>query len=102
MTAKAILKQAASAGVTITLTPSGDVKVRGEKRSVSHLIDIVQANKTELVGFLQSDVVEPTLKPCPLCHGVDFIHGHDGGYFCRICQPDFPSGVPVRAGHLLR
>ena len=102
MSPKAILDQASSAGVTITLTPSGDVKVRGEKRSVDHFINIVQANKAELVGVLQSGVVEPSLKPCPICHGVDFIHGNDGGYFCRICQPDSPSGVPVRAGHLFR
>lgn len=102
MSPKAILDQAVSAGVTITLTPSGDVKVRGGKLSVGHLIDIVQANKAELVEFLQSGVVEPSLKPCPICHGVDFVHGNDGGYFCRICQIDSASGVPVRAGHLFR
>ncbi len=102
MSPKAILDQAVSAGVTITLTSSGDVKVRGEKLSVGHLIDIVQANKAELVEFLQSGVIEPSLNPCPICHGVDFIHGNDGGYFCKVCQPNFPSGVPVRAGHLFR
>ena len=27
------------------------------------------------------------LKPCPLCHGRDFIYGQNGGFFCIQCQP---------------
>ena len=36
------------------------------------------------------------LKPCPLCMGKDFIHGVNGGYFCKACQPR--TGEAVRAG----
>ncbi|HHD64639.1 MAG TPA: hypothetical protein ENK96_09825 [Desulfobulbaceae bacterium] len=36
------------------------------------------------------------LKPCPICGGCDFIHGHEGGFFCISCQPGI-EGLPVRA-----
>ena len=36
------------------------------------------------------------LKPCPICGGRDFIHGHKGGFFCISCQPGI-EGLPVLA-----
>ncbi len=36
------------------------------------------------------------LKPCPICGGRDFIHGHEGGFFCISCQPGI-EGLPVLA-----
>ncbi len=37
------------------------------------------------------------LKPCPLCNGRNFIHGHKGGFFCEVCQPGARPGQAVRA-----
>ncbi len=49
----------------------------------------------------KSDIVTeliPNLKPCIICNGLDFIHGHHGGYYCKVCQPAVRLGVLVRAG----
>lgn len=54
--------------------------------------------KKPLIQFVCNESqVEPFLKPCPLCHGRDFIHGIRGGYFCVNCQPG-QHGELVKAG----
>ncbi len=57
------------------------------------LTDISEKKKEEVIA-----VQVPNLKPCPLCHGYDFIHGYRGGYFCITCQPGVRPGVKVIAG----
>lgn len=37
------------------------------------------------------------LRPCPLCCGINFIAGNEGGFFCQICQPGI-MGTLVEAG----
>jgi len=37
------------------------------------------------------------LRPCPLCGGINFIFGNEGGFFCQVCQPG-TIGTPVEAG----
>jgi len=37
------------------------------------------------------------LRPCPLCGGINFIYGNEGGFFCQVCQPG-SMGTPVEAG----
>ena len=59
---------------------------------------LVKNHKAEIVQFLLKPPVELNLKLCPLCNGREFIHGNQGGYFCRICQPDVRPGTPIRAG----
>jgi hypothetical protein len=36
------------------------------------------------------------LRPCPICHGRNFIYGAAGGFFCVVCQPGI-QGQPVEA-----
>ena len=58
---------------------------------------LVKSHKTEIIQLLIKPPTEPNLKPCPLCKGLDFIHGHNGCYFCINCQPEH-KGTSVKAG----
>lgn len=42
-------------------------------------------------------IINPQIKPCPLCEGRDFVNGKQGRYFCKNCQPGI-KGTPVKAG----
>jgi hypothetical protein len=76
------------------LTEHPDV---GYKHIFSTLDNQTIDKKFSLNEELLPDTID-NLKPCPLCHGRDFIHGHKGGYFCIICQPSARPGDPVKAG----
>jgi len=65
---------------------------------------LIKQNKPEIITWLRKEQAAPSkprvvdeLKPCPLCGGRSFIHGHRGGFFCVSCQPSI-KGEPVRAG----
>lgn len=42
-------------------------------------------------------MINPQLKPCPICNGRDFVNGKQGGYFCKNCQPGI-KGTSIKAG----
>ena len=98
MTPETILKKAERAGVSITLSQPDSIKASGKQKRVNQLLPVIRNNKAELIRFLQQPPVEPDLKPCPICKGIDFVHGDKGGYYCTVCQPDARSGVFVGAG----
>ncbi len=98
MTPETILERAERAGVSIIISQSGGIKASGKQKRVNQLIPIIRSNKTELLKFLQPPPVEPNLKPCPICDGIDFVHGDKGGYYCKVCQLDARPGIFVIAG----
>ncbi|HHL33968.1 MAG TPA: hypothetical protein ENJ30_06350 [Desulfobulbaceae bacterium] len=72
-------------GVTVVLKDKDVLTLSGTQHAVERVITDIRRRKKEIIACLQA--VEPLLKPCPLCHGRDFIHGIRGGYFCIVCQP---------------
>ena len=102
-----ILKQAFDAGVELKVI-NGTLKGRNLKVLDTDIRQAIRGNKAEIISLLGAQSGLPSintmleivsgLKPCPLCHGRDFIHGHKGGYFCIICQPSARPGDPVKAG----
>jgi len=85
MTAQEVLSMAELHGVTVVLNGKDVLDLSGTKPAIEKVIMPVKMHKDEIIAYLQS--VEPLLKPCPLCHGRDFILGIRGGYFCVNCQP---------------
>ena len=72
--------------------------VSGDPSTIERLLPAIKAHKSEIINYLQSIPTDPLVRPCPICAGVDFIHGHRGGYFCTTCQPDARPGTLVWAG----
>ena len=95
MTAQEVLSLAESYGVTVVLNGKDVLDLSGTQHAIEKVITDIRRCKKEIIACLQS--VEPLLKPCPLCHGRDFIHGIRGGYFCIVCQPG-QNGDLVKAG----
>ncbi len=93
-----ILINAGRAGVGIAVNQAGKILASGLKKQVDQFVPIFADNKAALLIFLQQAPVEPVLKPCPICNGLNFIHGHKGGYYCVVCQPDARPGLSVKAG----
>ena len=95
MTAQEVLSLAESYGVTVVLNGKDVLDLSGTQHAIEKVIMPVKMHKNEIIAYLQA--IEPLLKPCPLCHGRDFIHGTGGGYFCVNCQPG-QHGELVKAG----
>jgi len=98
------------AGVTVvTINDGSFIKLTPGRLVTPDLATMVRAYKLELLEELRQQTmgedenqkaapVEPLLKLCCICGGVDFIHGHKGGFFCCECQPDAHPGERVKAG----
>jgi len=93
-----ILKKAGRAGVSVAISHTDRIKVSGPQKRVDQFIPVLLDNKAALIMFLQQIPVEPALMSCPMCNSLNFIHGHRGGYYCMVCQPDARPGIPVKAG----
>ncbi len=73
MTAQEVLSLAESYGVTVVLNGKDVLDLSGTQHAIEKVIMPVKMHKNEIIAYLQA--IEPLLKPCPLCHGRDFIHG---------------------------
>ena len=106
MNAQALIKEVQRKGGKLRLV-SG--KLTGATVPLEY-VPLVRENKAEIIQLLnrqgqnsscpaeETVPIIPELKPCCLCGGVDFIHGHKGGFFCCECQPDARPGKRVKAG----
>ena len=95
MDAEQIVETVHAAGGKLALIEGG---LRG-KNLTDSTRQLVKRHKTEIIHLLLDETpAEPLLKPCSICGGLDFVHGHDGGFFCITCQPNARPGVSVRAG----
>jgi len=82
------------------------LRVVGASKLDSSTRQYIKTHKGKIISFLQQtpmkqipanlSIIEPNLKPCPLCKGLNFIHGQNGGYFCINCQPGH-KGTSVKA-----
>ncbi len=84
----------------VQMCDRGDkLDVSGDPSTIERLLPEIKVHKAEIINYLQNNIpTDPLVKPCPLCGGRSFIHGHRGGYFCLSCQPDVRPGKPIRAG----
>jgi len=90
--AERVIEQIESTGGKLILIDGG---LKG-KNLTSTTRKLAKDHKVEIIQFLTKPPIEPLLKPCPICKGRDFIHGHRGGYFCITCQPNVRPGIQVR------
>ncbi len=109
MGAAKLLKQAELAGVPLAVI---DGKLRGKnlENLPSTARQQLREHRAEIIQLLSRQGQDSSctaeeeipvlleLNPCCLCGGVDFIHGHKGGFFCCECQPDARPGKRVKAG----
>lgn len=98
MTAEHLLLKAMSTDVKITPNGKGGLEISGNRQAIDNLLPEIRPLKAEIISFLMQPPVETLLKPCPICQGRDFVHGHKGGFFCIECQPGARPADPVRAG----
>lgn len=103
MTAQSAINLAEISKVNLFITSAGKIRYEGDQHSVDQLLPLIKKHKAEIIQLLSAHTckrpipVEPALKPCSLCKGVNFIHGNQGGYYCKKCQPGH-KGIFLKAG----